>query len=77
MSEAPSVYSPSEVAAILGLHPNTVWRWLASGKLPGRKVGGIWLVSAERLAAWMANEPLPATRSHHHADTAMIRRYRG
>jgi excisionase family DNA binding protein len=51
------VYSPAEVADMLGLHVNTVLRWLASGKMPGRKVGGVWLVSDARLRAWVEATP--------------------
>jgi excisionase family DNA binding protein len=47
------VYSPGEVAALLKIHPETVRRWLVAGTLPGRKVGGLWLVSAARLQAWV------------------------
>ncbi len=53
VSTVPLVYSPGQLANLLGLHPETVRRWLASGNIPGRKVGGLWLVSAVRLRAWL------------------------
>lgn len=42
-----------EVAEKLGLNEGTVRRWLAAGKMPGRKVGGMWLVSPRRLRDWL------------------------
>ena len=44
---------------MLGLHVNTVLRRLASGKMPGRKVGGVWLVSDARLRAWVDGPTTP------------------
>ena len=35
---------PLEVADLLDLHPNTIYRLLQSGKLPARKVGGSWRI---------------------------------
>jgi len=37
--------SPSEVARRLGTSPRTVQRWIASGQLPARRVGGRWRVA--------------------------------
>ena len=42
-----------EAAAALGCDSETVRRWLVSGRLPGRKVGGIWLVSIRGLVEWL------------------------
>ena len=53
MTDPPTVLSPDEIATILGVHRNTVWRWLATGKLPGRKVGNVWLTSATALGTWL------------------------
>ena len=73
MTDPPTVLSPDEIAAILGVHRNTVWRWLATGKLPGRKVGNVWLISAAALQAWLdhateasgrSRDPLAATTGH-------------
>lgn len=47
------ILTPAKVAAVLGLHVNTVHRWLARGLLPGRKVGGRWFVSAPALQAFL------------------------
>jgi excisionase family DNA binding protein len=43
------VYSPSEVAEILGVHVKTVRRYLNEGTLKGLKVGGAWKVSKEEV----------------------------
>ena len=45
----PLVYSPGQVAKLLNVHPETVRRWLVDGTLPGRKVGGLWLISGVAL----------------------------
>jgi 3-methylcrotonyl-CoA carboxylase alpha subunit len=37
--------SPSEVARRLGTSTRSVQRWIASGRLPGRRVGGRWRVA--------------------------------
>jgi len=55
-------YSPVEAARLLGVNRETIHRWLASGVIPGKKVvqpgkkgGGLWLVSAEGLRDWLAS----------------------
>jgi excisionase family DNA binding protein len=40
-----------EVAEILRTTPNTVYRWLRAGKLPGVKLGKEWRIRKETLAA--------------------------
>ena len=68
MTDPPTVLSPDEIAAILGVHRNTVWRWLATGKLPGRKVGRIWLTTATALETWL--DGLAPTPGHQHPPRA-------
>lgn len=34
------IFSTKQVAEILGVHLSTVWKFLASGKLKGHKLGG-------------------------------------
>src|SRR5262245_30656303 len=46
----------TETARILRLHPETVRRLLATGKLPGRKLGKTWRVSPESLQRFMDND---------------------
>ena len=35
----PDFYSVAQAAAVLGVGHSTVWRWIASGKLPAYRVG--------------------------------------
>ena len=62
MTDPPTVYSAGEIAAILGVHRNTVWRWLATGKLPGRKVGGLWMVPETAFETWLGSRR--TTKNH-------------
>jgi acetyl-CoA/propionyl-CoA carboxylase biotin carboxyl carrier protein len=43
---------PSEVAARLGTTTRTVQRWIATGRLPARRVGGRWRVASDALVAF-------------------------
>jgi excisionase family DNA binding protein len=47
------VFTPEEVARLLGLHPNSVYTMLKSGELPGMKAGRKWLISKRRFEAWL------------------------
>jgi excisionase family DNA binding protein len=47
------VYTPEEVAKLLGLHANGVYSMLKSGELPGMKAGRKWLISKRRFEAWL------------------------
>jgi excisionase family DNA binding protein len=42
-------YRPQEIARLLGLSKTTVYRLLASGRLPGRRLGSAWVVLEEDL----------------------------
>ena len=46
--------SPREVAERLGASPRSVQRWIASGRLPARRVGGRWRVASDAIDAFMA-----------------------
>ncbi len=50
---ASSVLTPEQAAAELQLHPNTVYKLLAEGSLPGRKVGSSWRIPRARLMEWL------------------------
>lgn len=39
--------SVGEVADLLRVHDQTIWRWLKSGKLPGTKVGHSWRIDPD------------------------------
>jgi excisionase family DNA binding protein len=41
----------SSAAKKLGVHPRTVKRAIASGQIPGTRIGAVYLVNA----AWLAN----------------------
>ncbi|MGQ9779724.1 MAG: helix-turn-helix domain-containing protein [Bacillota bacterium] len=43
------VFSPEEAAAYLRVHPQTVYKLLRRGELPGRKVGQLWRISKKAL----------------------------
>ena len=48
----PRELSPSQAAARLGTSTRTVQRWIASGRLPARRVGGRWRVAFDALDAF-------------------------
>ena len=50
--------SPSEVASRLGTSTRSVQRWIATGRLPARRVGGRWRVAFDAFDA-----PEPASRA--------------
>ena len=62
--------SPSQVARRLGTSTRTVQRWIASGRLPARRVGGRWRVANDAFDAFGAEEPTRAPD----ADRRPIRR---
>lgn len=47
----PRVLSPEAVADLLDVSLRTVYRLLQDGKLPGVRIGRLWRVPAEDLAA--------------------------
>jgi excisionase family DNA binding protein len=48
-SEISEYLTPEEVAGILKVHYNTVYTWLATGKIKGIKIGGVWRIRKEDL----------------------------
>jgi excisionase family DNA binding protein len=50
---APQVLSVIEAAAVLGVAPRTVRRWLHEGHMSGQKIGTSWVVlcPAERVSS--------------------------
>jgi acetyl-CoA/propionyl-CoA carboxylase biotin carboxyl carrier protein len=57
-------YGPSEAAERIGTTTRTVQRWIATGRLPARRVGGRWRVANDAIVAFMADgasrQPAPA-----------------
>jgi acetyl-CoA/propionyl-CoA carboxylase biotin carboxyl carrier protein len=49
--------SPSEVARRLGTSTRSVQRWIATGRLPARRVGGRWRVAFDASDALLSTEP--------------------
>jgi excisionase family DNA binding protein len=47
--QQPSYLTALEAARLLRRDRDTVYRLLKAGRLPGRKVGGTWLVDAAKL----------------------------
>ncbi len=43
--------TPSLTAKLLGKSRDTIYRWLESGKLSGRKIGGRWYVYRDSIDA--------------------------
>ena len=46
--------SPSQAAARVGATTRSVQRWIASGRLPARRVGGRWRVASDAIDAFVA-----------------------
>lgn len=42
-------YKPAEAAEILDVHQHTIYRWLRSGELEGRKIGNQWRIPEREL----------------------------
>jgi acetyl-CoA/propionyl-CoA carboxylase biotin carboxyl carrier protein len=51
--------SPSQAAARVGATTRSVQRWIASGRLPARRVGGRWRVASDAIDALVAG-PTPS-----------------
>lgn len=47
------LYKPKEVAVLLEVHIDTVFRWLNSGTLKGFKLGGSWRITEQALSEFM------------------------
>jgi excisionase family DNA binding protein len=46
-------HSPQEIADRTGKNIHTIYRHLRSGKLPGDKFGGEWIVTEEHVKEWL------------------------
>jgi acetyl-CoA/propionyl-CoA carboxylase biotin carboxyl carrier protein len=51
--------SPSEAASRIGATTRTVQRWIATGRLPARRVGGRWRVANDAIVALVRESPAP------------------
>jgi acetyl-CoA/propionyl-CoA carboxylase biotin carboxyl carrier protein len=52
--------SPSQAAARIGATTRSVQRWIVTGRLAARRVGGRWRVASDALDAFVANGAKPA-----------------
>lgn len=53
MEEKLKLYTPEEIAELLRCTPRCVYNYLRQGKMPGRKLGGRWLVLEDDLHAYL------------------------
>ena len=53
--------SPSQAAARIGATTRSVQRWIASGRLPARRVGGRWRVASDAIDAFVGSRRRAAT----------------
>jgi excisionase family DNA binding protein len=56
-----------QAAAQLQVSERTVYEWLRDGKLPGRKIGKVWRMSADAIADFLRGDittfsPIPESR---------------
>lgn len=45
--------SVDEIAAHLGVNPDTIYKWIDRKKLPAHKVGRLWKFLASEVDAWV------------------------
>src|SRR5918993_1000272 len=71
----PDEVSPSEAARRLGTTTRSVQRWIASGRLPARRVGGRWRVATDAIDAFAmatSSTPVPTAPSERPIGTLFI-----
>ena len=49
-------YSTGELSKVSGITPQTIRKYLKSGKLKGKKVGGSWFVTESSLKKFFGND---------------------
>lgn len=67
---------PDWVAQQLGIDKNTVYKYLQDGTIPALQLGHKWLISEEKLAAWLSEETQKQTRLRREAATSTVRTVR-
>lgn len=58
----PLVLTPEQTAEHLQMSRNAVYALLRQGKLPGKKIGGIWRVPIVALEEFLRQPDVPATK---------------
>jgi excisionase family DNA binding protein len=58
--------SVGEIAAHLGVNPDTIYKWITRKRMPGHKLGRLWKFLASEVDAWVegghaAEDVPPAT----------------
>jgi excisionase family DNA binding protein len=51
------MYSVNEAAVFLGVHPQTIRRWLYNGTIQGKKYGGVWRFTEKDLLQQNEKQP--------------------
>ena len=51
-----ALYRPNDLVEVLSLNLRTIQKLLASGRLPGRKIGGRWYTRGGDLLAMAGND---------------------
>ena len=54
--ETTTAYTPTEAAEILHKNPDTVRRYIRSGKLKAQKVGNTWYITDKTLTEFVTGE---------------------
>lgn len=57
---SPEYVTAEQIAAELGVHPQTAQRYFREGGLPGRKIGKSWTTTRDAFAAWLVGGSPPA-----------------
>jgi excisionase family DNA binding protein len=52
-TEEAKVLTVAEAALLLKVQPDHVYRLLNTGRMPGRRVGGVWRIPRSQLLAWL------------------------
>ncbi len=55
--------SVEEIAAHLGVNPDTVYKWIERKKLPAHKVGRLWKFKATEVDEWVREGKAAETQS--------------
>jgi len=60
--------SVDEIAAHLGVNPDTIYKWIIRKKMPAHKLGRLWKFLASDVDQWLkgghaAEDVLPATQT--------------
>jgi excisionase family DNA binding protein len=52
-TEEAKILTVAEAALLLKVQPDHVYRLLNTGRMPGRRVGGVWRIPRSQLLAWL------------------------